>query len=272
MRASRREVLSENRLRYGDSWEIEAARGDLARLSLANEPDALLRFEKPTTSDACRVLFRLDYLGPHERGLIARTSGHLASTGASATLALVEESTGRQLLIPEKVSSSPDGEFEVVIEGIVPTGANAPCFVALELGPAPALVRLHRLTLQFFTVGEAMRLSNTPRWAIPTLFDASWYVRQLVTPLPPGASLLAHYLNEGERAGLSPHPLFDPAWYKAHLPEPLRPGETALEHYIRVGAPNGLSPHPLFDASWYAQLLSAQEQLMAQERSNSDDA
>ncbi|MFN9926890.1 MAG: hypothetical protein ACK53I_08125, partial [Phenylobacterium sp.] len=43
--------------------------------------------------------------------------------------------------------------------------------------------------------------------------------------LTPGANPLLHYLTQGARAGLSPHPLFDPAGYR----------DGGRHHYLAVG-------------------------------------
>jgi glycosyltransferase involved in cell wall biosynthesis len=121
------------------------------------------------------------------------------------------------------------------------------------------------------------------------LFDAQFYLTQLKSeaPLEP----LTHYVMEGARGGLDPHPLFlaeqdvvaglsgsetpleryvsDPLAYgdphplfgQAHYLSQLASsaaapvdslgGETPLAHYLRLGWREGLSPHPLFDPQAY---------------------
>ncbi len=69
-------------------------------------------------------------------------------------------------------------------------------------------------------------------------------------PPAPDSVPLVHYLEQGDTAGVSPHPLFEPGWYRAQSPN-ITQGESALSHYVRVGDAAGLSPHPLFDPRWY---------------------
>ena len=66
-----------------------------------------------------------------------------------------------------------------------------------------------------------------------------------------GGSPIEHYLEEGWRKGLKPHPLFDPSWYLRENPEVAKTGAEPLHHYITRGWREGRSPHPLFDVRYY---------------------
>lgn len=85
------------------------------------------------------------------------------------------------------------------------------------------------------------------------LWDEAWYRSQLRTDQPQDA--IAHFLDEGQAQGLSPHPVFVPSYYLSQLPESHRGRKPVLAapflHYLSVGAAKGWSPHPLFDAAAY---------------------
>lgn len=89
---------------------------------------------------------------------------------------------------------------------------------------------------------------RTGQAASHPLFDAGHYLAQS-GPLPDGDDPLAHYLREGWREGLSPHPVFDPAWYLRQAPDAA--DGPPLVHYLETGWRAGASPHPLFDPAWY---------------------
>ena len=80
------------------------------------------------------------------------------------------------------------------------------------------------------------------------LFDAAHY--RAVTGLPPGADILGHFLQIGDLANQSPHPLFDPVWYRQRNPD-VPASDGALMHYLRNGGWELRDPHPLFDARHY---------------------
>ena len=84
------------------------------------------------------------------------------------------------------------------------------------------------------------------------LFDERWYSRQAGASLDREAAV-AHYLADGHRRGLSPHPLFDPVslrrrWSAARL-EQLGDGDP-LTLYLRERL-FGKTTHPLFDQAAY---------------------
>lgn len=113
------------------------------------------------------------------------------------------------------------------------------------------------------------------------LFNHSHYASLQTIGSTDPLRAVQHYLEEGERVGLSPNPLFNPSWYtgrwntehplldylaccKEHDPHPLfdtafylnqgvslHDGDTPLAHYIRTGWRGGLDPHPLFSTTYY---------------------
>ncbi|GAA1149605.1 glycosyltransferase [Ornithinicoccus hortensis] len=89
------------------------------------------------------------------------------------------------------------------------------------------------------------------------LFDPQWYLEQVGEPLPAGTDPLSHYLEVGQVAGLSPHPVFDVDSYVQLLAErrmvasSQNAPEGALLHYLTVGAARGVSGHPVVDTEEY---------------------
>ena len=80
------------------------------------------------------------------------------------------------------------------------------------------------------------------------LFDAAFYARGLAAKgLTAERDLVAHYVAEGEAAGVAPHPLFDPDFYGDAYPDVAASGVNRLLHFVENGAREGRSPHPLVD-------------------------
>jgi hypothetical protein len=84
------------------------------------------------------------------------------------------------------------------------------------------------------------------------LFASTWYLRR--TPDAPGRwrTPLAHYLEEGWRQGLAPHPLFDAAGFEKQVGPGTRP---ALLRYLE--SDSEADPNPIFDRRWYREVYSA---------------
>jgi hypothetical protein len=55
-------------------------------------------------------------------------------------------------------------------------------------------------------------------------------------------SPLLHYIREGERKGICPHPGFDPAYYLTKNPDVAASGLGALCHYLKFGRKEGRQP------------------------------
>lgn len=85
------------------------------------------------------------------------------------------------------------------------------------------------------------------------LFDPSYYRESLgqFDLELPSISPLQHYLENPDQLLVNPHPLFRTSHYALESPNWDTTLEAGLEHYLRVGAYNGLSPHPLFVADHY---------------------
>jgi len=85
------------------------------------------------------------------------------------------------------------------------------------------------------------------------LFDPDYYVRQRPSLRSLSTDLFEHYLTEGWREGLDPHPLFDTEWYVRRNGIRLPRGVNPLRHFVTIGWRRLCDPHPLFDVSWYLQ-------------------
>lgn len=89
------------------------------------------------------------------------------------------------------------------------------------------------------------------------LLDPEWYLAQLEPDQAETAAAdpVAHLVDHGDAAGLSPHPAFVPDYYASHpLPTPKEQEQASRRpflHYLDLGAAAGRSPHPLFDAAAY---------------------
>lgn len=85
------------------------------------------------------------------------------------------------------------------------------------------------------------------------LWDEQWYLSQVRGERPEDP--VEHFLTEGQREGLSPHPAVVPSYYLSRLPDSHRTRRAVATapflHYLTVGAAKGISPHPLFDAAAY---------------------
>ena len=84
------------------------------------------------------------------------------------------------------------------------------------------------------------------------LFDAEHYRTQAELGGVSREDAFEHYMTEGHRAGLSPHPLFDVSWYLERNPDAA--GQNPLEHYILHGSGRGADPNPFFDTAYYEEL------------------
>lgn len=91
------------------------------------------------------------------------------------------------------------------------------------------------------------------------LFDEQWYLSQVGEPLPAGTDPLTHYLEVGQGAGISPHPVFDVDSYVQTLADRKMKASSevapsaALLHYLTVGAARGVGAHPMVDTAGYLE-------------------
>lgn len=73
------------------------------------------------------------------------------------------------------------------------------------------------------------------------LFQREHYERQAGTTFASTRAAVWHFLEEGERAGLSAHPLFESGWFKRQTPSQ---SPVLLGHYLRTGQTEGAAgPH-----------------------------
>jgi glycosyltransferase involved in cell wall biosynthesis/SAM-dependent methyltransferase len=84
------------------------------------------------------------------------------------------------------------------------------------------------------------------------LFDRQWYQGR-APEVSEADDLVMHYLTQGRRRGLDPHPLFDTAFYLDANPDVAAAAIDPLAHYISCGALEGRRPHPLFDNAFYLE-------------------
>jgi hypothetical protein len=81
------------------------------------------------------------------------------------------------------------------------------------------------------------------------LFDSDFYQSQAGCGSMPRP--LGHYLTDGWRRELDPHPLFDVSFYLERSPDVRASRAEPLGHYVDRGGREGRSPHALFDVLWY---------------------
>ena len=161
--------------------------------------------------------------------------------------------------------------------------------MSLVLAPPRPISRMRallaRLTARLSGRWE-VRLDN--RALVKVLFDETFYLTRHQIRLKAGQRALDHYLTEGWRAGLSPHPMIDTDWYASRRPDaapvvfdllaylssparfldPVHPlfdaagylernaevevaGVNPLAHYLAVGWREGREPNALFHSAWY---------------------
>src|SRR5436190_14273203 len=86
---------------------------------------------------------------------------------------------------------------------------------------------------------------------VAQVFDASHYSREAGVEFCSPATALLHYLEEGHRAGLSPHPLFDARWYLQRHQDVRASGANALIHFLKHSGADDFDPGPYFDTEYY---------------------
>jgi hypothetical protein len=96
-------------------------------------------------------------------------------------------------------------------------------------------------------VRKVLKKRRASEPAVEALFDPDWYRKQ------GGSGALAHYLDEGWRAGLDPNPAFSTNWYLKTYPDVASLDVCPLLHYVDHGAREGRAPSPLFDPQWYCE-------------------
>jgi len=94
-------------------------------------------------------------------------------------------------------------------------------------------------------------------------FDFAYYLKELGRTDLAGLTAFEHYLKEGWRAGLSPHPLFDVEYYLQQHPQLRLAGKEPFEYFLSSGPHDKRNPCALFNARWYlAQNLDVEDATM----------
>ena len=93
------------------------------------------------------------------------------------------------------------------------------------------------------------------------LFDLEFYAAQVAEPLANWDAAVLHYLEEGAKNLLDPHPLFDTAYYVGANDDVSFAFVNPLVHFLRYGWKEGRNPHPLFDVRFYLHKYNDVEQL-----------
>jgi len=83
------------------------------------------------------------------------------------------------------------------------------------------------------------------------LFDTAFYLENNTDVKASGVNPLAHFITDGWRQSRDPHPLFDVSFYLEQSPAAADSCINALIHFIQQGAKERLQPHPLFDPDFY---------------------
>lgn len=98
------------------------------------------------------------------------------------------------------------------------------------------------------------------------LFDQSFYFNSLSNYTGPKSenSLILHYLEFGEKMGLSPSASFDASWYMQHYPEVAQNTDNALLHYIQFGSSEGRFPTESHVLAYAGSLRSRVERELAE--------
>ena len=82
-------------------------------------------------------------------------------------------------------------------------------------------------------------------------FDLPWYATR--TSVPPGRTLLAHFLAHRRDGTASPLPEFDAGFYLERYPDIAAAGVDPFEHYLLYGFREGRDPSPTFNTRFYLQ-------------------
>jgi len=102
----------------------------------------------------------------------------------------------------------------------------------------------------FLDTGAAAGLSPHP------LFSPQHYAAQSGCTLE---EAFERYIYGSDGPDVDPHPLLSVSHYSTHLPFPAPSTMTALEHYVTEGARRGVSPHPSIDpvtlSTWLGETL-----------------
>lgn len=95
-------------------------------------------------------------------------------------------------------------------------------------------------------------LTTAERTRLAAAIDEGFYAEQAAEAgLSVNAPAVLHYLREGARAGLSPHPLFNVQYYRAQCGEAVSSDLPDYADFILAKQGQSVKPHPLFDPEHY---------------------
>lgn len=83
------------------------------------------------------------------------------------------------------------------------------------------------------------------------IFNAKYYEEQAQRRFGSPEEAVVHYLEEGWRLNLNPHPLFDTQFYRDTYGEADGGEQNPLVHYVCRGYKEARDPHPLFDTDFF---------------------
>jgi glycosyltransferase involved in cell wall biosynthesis len=83
------------------------------------------------------------------------------------------------------------------------------------------------------------------------LFSLDFYCAQLAHPVVGWSAAVEHYLQQGVRLLVDPHPLFDTGFYTKNSEDVDFEAVNPLVHFLREGWLEGRNPHPLIDLDFY---------------------
>ncbi|NBJ11433.1 glycosyltransferase [Microvirga arsenatis] len=125
---------------------------------------------------------------------------------------------------------------------------------------SPAVYKFARVAWWTFTLQLPKRLRQHLAFqkriqvvASSGLFDEAWYRSQRKSLRNQKIDPIRHYLTEGWRDGLDPHPLFSTKWYLETYPNVIGEGENPFVHYLTKGAFENKNPNPFFLSQWYLE-------------------
>ncbi len=88
------------------------------------------------------------------------------------------------------------------------------------------------------------------------LFDIEFYYRNNKNMLRDKFSPLDHFMLEGYKKKINPHPAFDVKYYLNNSPDVEKSGTNPLLHYIKFGVHEGRKPHPLYKKASFQKIYT----------------
>jgi glycosyltransferase involved in cell wall biosynthesis len=226
--------------------DLQAAKRRLAvaerrRAALADQLDRLTAQHEAAEAFAERLSQRIEVLGEEhitelnavrEAASIQELALSRLVNELSTTVNALHASTSWRVTRPlrgvKKLSRLLLGRSTVLPLPSSPVTAPAP-----EAAPAPVAA-----------TGSATADPEVQAIANSGLFDEVTYAGADAAKIM-NISPIAHYLQQGESAGLAPSALFDPVFYRARYPDVAGQVSSLLLHYIAAGRSEGRDPLPV---------------------------